>query len=148
MIKTNLLRHLAPVTQPACASTALLIIRCISGIAFAIHGWGKIQNPMAWMGPESSTPGFFQFLAALSEFGGGIGWALGLLMPLWSLGIGFTMVVAVYFHMFVMKDPFVSSGPGMGSYEPALVYLGIAILLFVMGPGKFSIDKKVFGERV
>lgn len=127
-------------------STALLILRLIVGAAFMLHGWGKIQAPFSWMPPEAPVPGFFQFLAALSEFGGGLAWILGLLTPLASLGIGFTMTVAVSMHMFVMKDPFVSQ-TGARSYELALVYLGIAILFGLVGAGKFSLDAKIFGER-
>jgi putative oxidoreductase len=60
----------------------LLVIRVVTGIAFMLHGWGKIQAPMSWMGPDAPVPGVFQFLAAFSEFGGGIAWALGFLFPL------------------------------------------------------------------
>jgi putative oxidoreductase len=88
----------------------------------------------------------FQFLAALSEFGGGIAWILGLLTPIASLGIGCTMAVAVHMHLIVRHDPFVNLTGGM-SYEPALVYLGVAILILALGPGTCSLDAKVFGKR-
>ncbi|MBI4115592.1 MAG: DoxX family protein [Candidatus Omnitrophica bacterium] len=146
MIKTNIKHLLQPVPQSAFASTALLLLRLIAGAAFVFHGWGKIQTPFGWMGPEATIPAFFQFLAAISEFGGGIAWIIGLLTPIASLGIGCTMTVAVHMHMLVRHDPFVNLTGGL-SYEPALVYLGIAILFLVLGPGKFSLDKKIFGER-
>ncbi len=144
MIPTKLKHALQPVPHPTFASAALLLIRLIAGTAFALHGWGKMQHPFSWMPPEAPVhiPGFFQFLAAFSEFGGGIAWVLGLLTPLASLGIGFTMTVAVYFHLIVRHDPFVNPTGGM-SYEPALVYLGIAILILALGPGKYSLDSKV-----
>lgn len=128
------------------ASIALLILRMIAGSAFLHHGWQKIQDPVGWMGPQSSIPGFLQLLAAISEFGGGIGWVLGLLSPLASLGIASTMTVAVYFHSMVRKDPFVNLTGGP-SYELALVYLGIALVFLVLGPGKFSLDRLIFGAR-
>ena len=148
MIQTNLKRLLQPVAQPAFASAALLLLRLVVGAAFVLHGWGKIQNPFDWVPPQApiSLPAFFQFLAALSEFGGGIGLILGLLTPIASLGIGCTMAVAVYFHSMVTKDPFVNMTGGP-SYEPALVFLGIAILFLALGPGRFSLDKTIFGER-
>jgi putative oxidoreductase len=148
MIKTSLKRLLQPVPQSIFASAALFLVRLIAGAAFVFHGWGKIQTPFSWNLPESpiSIPGLFQFLAAISEFGGGIGWVLGLLSPLASLGIGCTMAVAVYFHSMITKDPFVNMTGGP-SYEPALVFLGIAVVILVLGPGKFSLDKKIFGER-
>lgn len=148
MMKTNLKRFLQPVPQLPFASVALLLLRLIVGTAFVFHGWGKIQNPFGWNPPQSpvSIPGLFQFLAAISEFGGGIAWILGLLTPIASFGIGCTMTVAVYMHLIVNKDPFVNPTGGV-SYEPALVYLGISILILASGPGKFSLDAKVFGER-
>ncbi len=132
-------------SQPKCASTALFIVRLIAGVAFALHGWGKIQAPFGWMGPEAPIPGILQALAAISEFGGGIAWIVGLLTPLASLGIFFTMSFAVFTHAVQRGDPFV--GQGGPSYELALVYWGIAVLLMVVGPGKYSLDSKVFGEK-
>jgi putative oxidoreductase len=122
----------------------LLFIRLIMGYAFILHGWGKIQAPMGWMGPDSPVPGIFQALAALSEFGGGIALILGLVTRLASLGMMFTMLVATIFHAFIMGDPFVSKGGG-GSYELAAVYFALSILFIVVGPGRFSLDKKIFG---
>jgi putative oxidoreductase len=148
MITTNLKCLLQPIPHPGFASAALLLLRLIVGAAFVLHGWGKIQTPFEWVPPQApiAIPAFFQFLAAISEFGGGIGLILGLLTPIASLGIGCTMAVAVYFHSIVMKDPFVNMTGG-SSYEPALVFLGIAILFLALGPGKLSLDKMIFGER-
>ena len=142
----NLKRFIQPVPQPVFASTALLVIRLIAGVAFTIHGWGKIQHAFNWMGPDAPVPAFLQFLAALSEFGGGIAWILGFLTPLASLGILCTMTVAVHMHMIVRGDPFVNLTGGL-SYEPALGYWGLALLILALGPGKFSLDKKIFGSR-
>ena len=125
---------------------ALLLIRLVAGVAFMYHGWGKIQTPFSWMPPEAPVPGILQFLAALSEFGGGLAWILGLLTPLASLGIAFTMAFAAIFHI-SNGDPFVASAAGGGSFEPAAGYLCIAILLIAMGPGRLSFDRKLFGPR-
>lgn len=128
------------------ASSGVLILRVLIGFAFMNHGWGKIQNPFSWMGPDAAIPGLFQALAALSEFGGGLAWMLGLVTPLASLGIACTMIVATCLHAFVFGDPFVATGPGQGSYEPASVYLAFAIFLLLAGPGRFSLDRVFFGE--
>jgi putative oxidoreductase len=132
--------------QSTKTSVVLSILRLVAGSAFIFHGWQKILNPIGWMGPDSSVPGFFQLLAAISEFGGGIGWVLGLFTPLASFGIASTMTVAVCFHLFVRKDPFVNLTGGP-SYELALVYLGIALLVLALGPGRFSLDMLIFGKR-
>lgn len=126
-------------------SIALLVLRLIVGIAFVQHGWMKIQNPLAWMGPEAPVPGVFQLLAAISEFGGGMALIIGLLTPLACLGLAITMAVATFMHAVMMGDPFVSTGGS--SYELALVFLGIFVLFMTTGPGQYSADAKVFGER-
>lgn len=132
--------------QSKSTSFALLLLRLVAGVAFMYHGWGKIQNPFAWMPETSGIPGIFQFLAALAEFGGGIAWILGALTSIASFGLACTMAVAVYFHAVVMGDPFVSKVGG-GSYELGLLFLTISVLFMLMGPGKFSVDAKLFGKR-
>jgi putative oxidoreductase len=130
------------------ASWALLFLRLVMGVAFTLHGWGKIQTPFSWMpaGAPVSIPGIFQFLAAFSEFGGGIALVLGLVFPLASLGMVFTMGVATFVHAVIFKDPFVASGIG-SSFEPALTYFSVALVLMTVGPGKYSLDYKIFGKK-
>lgn len=123
---------------------SLLLIRFVAGLALLLHGWGKIQNPFGWMGPDAFAPGVFQALAALSEFGGGLALIIGLLTPLASLGIACTMAVAVFKHAVMNGDPFVGRG---GSYELAAVYFCIAVLVAAAGPGRFSLDRIFFGRR-
>lgn len=120
-------------TSSSRVSTGLFLLRLVMGIAFILHGAPKIASPFAWMPPEAPIPGFLQALAALAEFGGGIALVVGLLVPLASLGLILTMAVAVFFH--------VSKGDGfVQGYELALTFLAISILLFLSGPGKFSLD--------
>lgn len=113
-------------------NAALLLLRLVAGLAFVLHGWSKIKNPLGWMGP--GTPALLQALAALAEFGGGLGWMLGLFTPLASAGIACTMVVAIARHAFLKGDPF------LGGYELAAIYLCIAVLLFAAGPGAVALD--------
>lgn len=129
---------------PVELDVVLLLIRLVCGFAFIIHGWQKIQTPFSWMGPQATVPGILQGLAAISEFGGGIAWVLGLVTRLGAFGIGCTMFVAVSMHRFVLGDPFVNLTGGR-SYEPAAVFFLIAVLLFVAGPGRYSLDRKIFG---
>lgn len=142
----SLRRLFSTPAHPLPTDVALLALRLVAGVAFVLHGWGKIQHPFDWMGPDSGTPALFQALAALSEFGGGIAWIVGLLVPLASLGVLSTMVVAVWTHAVVRGDPFVP-GKGGPAFELPLVYLCVALLLVLAGPGRFSLDKKLFGAR-
>ncbi len=143
----NIKRAFQVTAHPNLTSVGLLLTRVVLGLAFMLHGWGKMQNPMGWMGPDAPVPGVLQFLAAFSEFGGGLALILGLLFPLAMLGLIITMAVATGMHMFVMKDPFVAAGPGQGSYEPALMYLTLAIMFLLTGPGNYSADAKIFGNK-
>ena len=134
-----------PKSHSTTVSMTLLILRLIAGTAFIIHGWLKIQNPGSWVpaGAPISIPAFFQVLAAIAEFCGGIAWILGLLTPLASFGIACTMGVAVYFHAVVFGDPFVNLTGGH-AFELPLLFLGLAVSLLLTGPGQFSLDAKIF----
>lgn len=134
----------APVDLDSRASVAILLLRLVAGSAMVLHSQSKIRNPFGWMGADSSMPGILQALAALSEFGGGIAWILGALVPLASFGMMCTMAVAVHRHAMLNGDPFVKTSPAAkASYELALLYLVIAITLILVGPGKFSVDSKI-----
>ena len=127
-------------------SIAVLLLRLVTGVAFVFHGWGKIQNPMHWMDmAPDHPPGFLQAMAAVAEFGGGIGLLLGLLTPLCCAGIACTMAFAIYTHI-SKGDPFVSKGAG--SYELAAVFLSIAVAIALIGPGRYSVDQRLVGRRV
>jgi putative oxidoreductase len=125
----------------------LLILRLVVGSAFIQHGWGKIQHPFGWMNQPDQpapVPGILQAAAALSEFGGGIAFIIGLLTPLAAIGIAATMATAI--RMVHWEHPFVSSGAGP-SFELPASYLAVAILLFLIGPGILSLDFLLFGRR-
>lgn len=125
-------------------SMALLLLRLVVGVAMMYHGSRKIQNPFGWM--TDGTPAFLQFLAAISEFGGGIALILGLVTPLAMLGLACTMAVATHMHAVKRGDPFVSMTGGP-AFELALLFFSISVMFIVIGPGKFSLDKVIFGEK-
>lgn len=127
------------------AAWGLLVVRVVFGLGIALHGWGKIQHPFTWMGPDAPVPGFLQALAALSEFGGGIALILGLLTPLALLGLAITMIVAITMVHLKAGHPFVARGGGP-SYELAALYLAVSLLALITGPGKLSLDAKLFGR--
>ncbi len=112
-----------------------------------LHGWPKMQRPLSWMPPEAPVPGVFQALAVVSEFGGGLCWVLGLLTPLASFLILCTMAVAAGMVHMAQGHPFVASQPGGPSFEPALGYLAIAVLLLLAGPGRLSLDWILLGRQ-
>ena len=141
------MRRFFPTFISGWGAATLLVVRVVMGVAFILHGWPKIQNPMGWMNAMGGegVPSFIQALAALAEFGGGIVLLLGLLTPLAALGIVCQMLGALFMVHFPMGHPFVAATGGP-SYELPLVYVALAILLLVMGPGRWSFDALLFGR--
>lgn len=127
------------------AAIGLLIARLVFGTGIALHGWGKIQHPFGWMGADATVPPVIQALAALSEFGGGIALIIGLLTPLAMVGLGITMITAIRTVHLAQGHPFVAAGGGR-SYELAALYLTFAVLIIVLGPGRYSLDSLLFGR--
>ena len=144
------MRKLYPNFIPGWAAMALLLVRLVMGAAFVLHGWPKIQNPMGWMNAMGmqSVPSFLQALAAIADFGGGIALVLGLLTPSAAFGIVCQMLGALFLVHIPKGDPFVASAPGESSYELAFVYLVMAALLIALGPGRWSLDALLFGQRL
>ena len=122
------------------------ILRITVGLCIAFgHGLGKIAGGSEkWMvsgslglksiGVESFHT-FFGFMASFSELAGGFLLAIGLLVKPSAILLAITMAFAVLFHI-------QSGNPGV---EFAAIY-GIIFLYFgLTGPGRFSIDSKLFG---
>jgi putative oxidoreductase len=140
------LRALFSVPETATrTAAALLVVRVVFGATLAIHGFGKIKNPLHWMDKAANPPpAVLQLLAAVSEFVGGLALAAGLLTPLAAAGVLCTMGYAAYSH-WSKGDPYV--GKGGGAYELATLYF-VAVLAVVMaGPGRFSLDALAFGKK-
>lgn len=129
-------------------AVALLFMRAVMGVAFILHGLPKIQNPMNWMDAMgmSNVPAFLQALAAVIEVGGGLALLLGLLTPWAAFGLVCQMIGAFALVHLPKGDPFVAAAPGQASFELALVYLALAALLMVIGPGRYSLDYWLFGR--
>lgn len=125
------------------------MLRVIAGVALILHGYPKLVHAFSWMGPTSSFPGFVQALSPFAEFFGGLALVLGVLTPIASLGIIGDMCVALFTVHFAQDDPFVApSGYTGASYELALMYLAIAYMFLMVGPGRYSLDYLLFKPNV
>ncbi|KAF0249939.1 MAG: hypothetical protein FD167_649 [bacterium] len=128
------------------AAIGLLIVRLVFGLGIMMHGGHKIVHPFNWMGENAPVPAILQALAALSEFGGGLALILGLLTPLAMLGLASTMFVAIATVHLPSGHPFVGQ-PGSPSFEPAALYLAVALMSIITGPGSLSLDAIIFGDK-
>lgn len=125
----------------------LLFARVGLGLMFMAHGWPKVTGgPEKWakLGSAMSSfgidfaPTFWGFMGAFGEFGGGLLLAAGFMTrPALFLLIS-TMVVATMKHVDA-GDPFTKWSHAA---EAGITFVG----LFLMGPGRFSLDWKLFGK--
>ncbi len=129
-------------TSETSSAVGLLVLRLWFGIVLAIsHGWGKMLNvggfaeKVAAMGLPAPT--LLAFGAAASELVGGLLLTLGLLTRPAALAVLVTMLVAAFeVHA---ADPFARK-------ELALAFGAAALCLLIAGPGKLSVDRKLFGR--
>lgn len=84
------------------SSKGIMILRLIAGFTLFMHGLPKIFFPTSWMG--DTIPGLLQLCAAFFEVFGGLALIFGFFVPIASIGIGITMIVAVIFHV-TISDP-------------------------------------------
>jgi putative oxidoreductase len=122
----------------------LLILRVGIGIMFMCHGFPKLTaGPEAWtkLGGALSAlgisvaPTFMGFMAAISQFGGGLLLVLGLFTRPACFFLLSTMVVATLMHI-TKGHPFVK-------YSHALESVILFFSLMLIGPGKISLDAKL-----
>lgn len=121
----------------------ILLLRLGIGLMFVYHGWPKISGgPEVWLKLGSAmkfvgigfAPVFWGFMAAVTEFFGGILIALGFLTRPAAIMLAFNMTIAV-----ILKF---STGAGLGGASQA-IEVGIVFLsLILMGPGKYSVDAR------
>ncbi len=124
--------------------TGLLILRVGIGIMFMGHGLPKlIAGPEKWVilgGTMNAlgidfTPMAWGFMAAFSEFAGGLLLALGFFTRPACFFLLAAMIVATSMHI-SKGDPFVKYSHAM---EAGILFLS---LIFI-GPGKYSLDNLI-----
>jgi putative oxidoreductase len=125
----------------------LLILRLGVGISYMyFHGWGKISGgPETWANYGGSMehfgitfwPTFWGFMAAFSEFFGGLLVAIGLFFRPAVTLIFVTMVVATTGHIVT------GIGGPAHSLKMAFVFAGLVFI----GPGKYSVDAWIHRRR-
>lgn len=113
---------------------AMMIYHGAPKIMGGVEGWVKVGAAMKFIG-ITFAPAFWGFMAAFSEFVGGIMIMLGLGTRLASMLLTVTMAVAV-----TMK---LATGGGLFGASQALENGIVYISLLISGPGIYSLDHKL-----
>ncbi|GAA1386271.1 hypothetical protein GCM10009639_09870 [Kitasatospora putterlickiae] len=133
------------IASPHAYDAGLLLLRVAFGLTMAAHGSQKL---FGWFGGGGidGTAKFFDstgypaakamaVVAGLTEFGGGLALAVGLLAPLAAAAILGTMLNALAVswngNFFAMKDG--------AEYE--LILIAGAAALALTGPGRYAVDR-------
>lgn len=125
------------------AGLSWLALRAIAGIALAVHGWPKIQDPFRNVGMVESlgfVPGvLWSPLLAGTEFIGGILLAIGFLTRPAAVGATIVLLVTVYFH-------WVTQNQGFAGAEKSVLWATMTFFFAIHGGGPLSVDRAMRKE--
>lgn len=125
------------------AGVALLALRLFVGVAFVLHGLGRIGDLPGFAAMYGISRG--QSLAAkLTQIIGGVFLIIGFLTPVAGLGIAATMVVATLILRH-KGERFIN--PTGHCWENSAFYVLAGVVIALLGPGRFSIDALLFATR-
>jgi putative oxidoreductase len=122
---------------------AALIARLTLGSIMLAHGWNKViphgslysfAHNVAKMG----LPYWLGYVAAFTEFFGGIALILGVLTPVAAVGVAIDMAVAI------VKVHLHHGLTGSSGFEFPLALFALALLLLADGPGYLAVDRVLF----
>ena len=129
-----------------------LLLRLGLGIMMFPHGAQKLlgwfgghgfSGTMSFFTENMGIPAIFAFAAIITEFFGAVALLVGGATRFAALGVGFTMVVAAYFHWshgFFMNWSGVKAGEGI---EFHILAIAMSAALVVRGSGAWGLDHLV-----
>jgi len=122
-------------------SLGLLILRVFVGLAFVLHGYGKLGK-IPLFASKFNLPPLVAVLVVYAQLIGGTMLMLGVLTSAASVAVGATMVGAIL-KCRGRGERFID--PEHHSWESAGFYLMVSIVIVLLGPGKYSVDAILFG---
>lgn len=130
-------------------SLALLLARLGLCAIFLFSGFHNIQHTGETAGQLASwgypVPNILAIVAAIAELAGGISVLLGALTPLGCIALILFLLPTTYsYHL-----PGLLKGDGMEAinFLKNLGLIGGLIALMFSGPGRFSVDGRIMGDR-
>ncbi len=139
---------LSPRTAALPADCLLVAVRAVLALLFIYHGSRRLFGWFDGPGLHASGDYFantahlhpgelFAFMGGLIEFGGGIAIAIGLVARLAGIGIFVDMMMAI---VTVTWSNGINATTGKSGYELNLALGFLALVIGVLGAGRFSID--------
>lgn len=121
---------------------ALLLLRLAFGLMMMVHGWAKLSNFSEMAGGFPDPFGVGSSLSLSLAIGAELGCSLLLLVGLGTrlvlLPLLVTMLVAVFYA---------HAGDPWQKKELAFAYLMVYSSLLAAGPGRYSLDHRLFGAK-
>ncbi|MCB5294118.1 DoxX family protein [Arthrobacter sp. SO3] len=133
--------------QPTLTTSARTILRIVTGFLFAAHGWQKFneftiagtQAAFTQMGVPAAT--FVAPVVATLELVGGVALIVGVLTRVFAALLAVDMLGAL-FLVHASAGIFAATG----GYELVLILAAAALAVALVGAGKISVDKALFGR--
>jgi putative oxidoreductase len=132
-----------PALRPVYAAlhdSAETLMRLISGIILAVHGYPKIINPFGASEMVSNLgfapAAFWSVLLSVTEFTAGVLLAIGFLTRPAAFAASVILAVTIYAH-------WVAFGQGYAGSEKSILWLGMTIFFAVRGANKHSVDAAI-----
>jgi putative oxidoreductase len=131
-------------------SYTILLLRLVLAAVFLAHGSQKVFGIFGGYGLAVTTqffvsklhiPVFLAYVASFTEFLGGFSMLFGIVTRIFAAGLVIDMAVAI-FAVHLRNGFFAPSG-----FEFPLTLLIISLAVFLRGPGKLSVDAKLFQTK-
>lgn len=123
----------------------LLLLRVVLGVAFIYHGWPKVNDIGSTISMFSSMNigVMMTYIAAYTEFLGGVAILLGALNRLAAWLLAAFMVAAIY--LVHINNGYSAMANG---YEYQLLLLVGVVFLALVGPGKYSVRVMIMNKYI
>ena len=133
------------------ARYGLAILRIVLGIAMIVHGWSKlsggVDNVAGFFGETLGIPlpGLMAWVVTIVELVGGILLVVGFLTQIAGILIALDMLGAILFAYLLRGAPFIENGAI--TWEKEAVFAAAALCIVLAGPGAWSVEDAVAGNR-
>lgn len=122
-----------------------LVARLMLGWLFLVQGWMKLMNPAGMVGYLTNlgvpAPGFWAWPALLGELAIGIALILGLATRYAALFTFIYVLIATALAHRYWEYPQAQQTNQYNHFLKNIAIMGGALMLYVTGPGRFSIDR-------